>query len=146
MGVSREGRKRKYCRLISCKKTSNDSTLPVFQLPPKPQTLQGYASKVDRKKLQTSTPSKSSTLAETPKPAAPRRPSTQKTQRTPQVNVISHWIHWLTEMFFFILPYGRQTKWYVCSVEWWLTCHVAKDRRRRDLLSRKEKTLREIDR
>uniref|UniRef100_UPI0037E7F70A DENN domain-containing protein 2C n=1 Tax=Semicossyphus pulcher TaxID=241346 RepID=UPI0037E7F70A len=58
------------------------SQLP--KLPPKPQTLQGYAGKVERKKFQTMTPSKSSTLAETPKPAAPRRSSTQKIQRTPQ--------------------------------------------------------------
>uniref|UniRef100_A0A8C2ZZP1 DENN domain containing 2C n=1 Tax=Cyclopterus lumpus TaxID=8103 RepID=A0A8C2ZZP1_CYCLU len=57
-----------------------------FQLPPKPQTLQGYATRVERKRLQTPTPSKSSTLAETPKLAAPRRASTQKIQRAPQVN------------------------------------------------------------
>ncbi|XP_053281028.1 DENN domain-containing protein 2C isoform X1 [Pleuronectes platessa] len=50
------------------------------KLPPKPQTLQGYASKGERKGYHVS---KSSTLAETPKPAAPRRTSTQKTQRTP---------------------------------------------------------------
>ncbi|XP_068452962.1 DENN domain-containing protein 2C isoform X2 [Clinocottus analis] len=60
--------------------------LPVGRpkLPPKPQTLQGYASKVERKRFQTTTPSKSSTFAETPKPAAPRRASTQKIQRAPQ--------------------------------------------------------------
>ncbi|XP_069383198.1 DENN domain-containing protein 2C isoform X2 [Paralichthys olivaceus] len=52
----------------------------VPKLPPKPQTLQGYASKGERRGYQVS---KSSTLAETPKPAAPRRASTQKTQRTP---------------------------------------------------------------
>ncbi|XP_010793470.1 DENN domain-containing protein 2C isoform X2 [Notothenia coriiceps] len=60
--------------------------LPIARpkLPPKPQTLQGYASKVDRKRFQTTTASKASTLAETPKPAAPRRASTSKIQRTPQ--------------------------------------------------------------
>ncbi|XP_041654961.1 DENN domain-containing protein 2C isoform X2 [Cheilinus undulatus] len=54
------------------------------KLPPKPQTLQGYAGKVDKKKFQTMTPSKSTTLAETPKPATARHLSTQKTQRLPQ--------------------------------------------------------------
>ncbi|XP_056279899.1 DENN domain-containing protein 2C isoform X2 [Pseudoliparis swirei] len=54
------------------------------KLPPKPQTLQGYASRVERKRFQTVAPSISSTLAETPKPAAPRRSSTQKIQRMPQ--------------------------------------------------------------
>uniref|UniRef100_A0A4W6C9K1 DENN/MADD domain containing 2C n=1 Tax=Lates calcarifer TaxID=8187 RepID=A0A4W6C9K1_LATCA len=55
----------------------------VPKLPPKPQTLQGYAGKVEKKGFQV-TASKSSTLAETPKPATPRHTSTQKTQRTPQ--------------------------------------------------------------
>ncbi|KAM6981824.1 DENN domain-containing protein 2C isoform 2-T2 [Tautogolabrus adspersus] len=54
------------------------------KLPPKPQTLQGYSGKVERKKFHTIAPSKSSTLAETPKPASARRSSTQKTQRMPQ--------------------------------------------------------------
>ncbi|KAG7519749.1 hypothetical protein JOB18_015365 [Solea senegalensis] len=54
----------------------------VPKLPPKPQTLQGYASKVEKKTFQMV--SKSSTLAETPKPAAARRTSTPKIQRTPQ--------------------------------------------------------------
>ncbi|KAK1898921.1 DENN domain containing protein 2C [Dissostichus eleginoides] len=60
--------------------------LPIARpkLPPKPQTLQGYASKVDRKTFQTTTASKASTLAETPKAATPRRASTSKIQRTPQ--------------------------------------------------------------
>ncbi|KAM9855656.1 DENN domain-containing protein 2C isoform 2-T3 [Aulostomus maculatus] len=49
------------------------------KLPPKPQTLQGYAGKVERK-----TAPKSSTLADTPKPATPWRSSTQKIQKTPQ--------------------------------------------------------------
>ncbi|XP_022613237.1 DENN domain-containing protein 2C isoform X1 [Seriola dumerili] len=53
----------------------------VPKLPPKPQTLQGYAGKVEKKGFQAS---KSTTLAETPKPATPRRTSTQKTQRMPQ--------------------------------------------------------------
>lgn len=66
-----------------------------FQLPPKPQTLQGYASRVERKRFQTVAPSISSTLAETPKPAAPRRSSTQKIQRMPQVN--DEWITTLTD-------------------------------------------------
>uniref|UniRef100_A0A8D3C016 UDENN domain-containing protein n=1 Tax=Scophthalmus maximus TaxID=52904 RepID=A0A8D3C016_SCOMX len=52
------------------------------KLPPKPQTLQGYASRVERKGLVMV--SKSSTLADTPKHAAPRRTSTQKAQRTPE--------------------------------------------------------------
>ncbi|XP_059189750.1 DENN domain-containing protein 2C isoform X2 [Centropristis striata] len=50
------------------------------KLPPKPQTLQGYTSKVQGKKFQT--PSKSTTLA--PKSVTPRRASTQKIQRPPQ--------------------------------------------------------------
>ncbi|XP_070824524.1 DENN domain-containing protein 2C isoform X2 [Chaetodon trifascialis] len=54
------------------------------KLPNKPQTLQGYAGKVERKKLQTLAASKPPALADTPKAAAPRRASTQKTQRTPQ--------------------------------------------------------------
>nr|XP_020491658.1 DENN domain-containing protein 2C isoform X1 [Labrus bergylta] len=65
------------------------SCLPISRpqrpkLPPKPQTLHGYSGKVERKKFQTIAASKSSTLAETPKPASARRSSTQKTQRTPQ--------------------------------------------------------------
>ncbi|XP_040914039.1 DENN domain-containing protein 2C [Toxotes jaculatrix] len=56
----------------------------VPKLPPKPQTLQGYAGRVERKGFPSATASKSTTLAETPKPATPRRTSTQKTQRTPQ--------------------------------------------------------------
>nr|XP_040049806.1 DENN domain-containing protein 2C isoform X1 [Gasterosteus aculeatus aculeatus] len=54
------------------------------KLPPKPQTLQGHVKKVERKRFQTSTPSKSSTLADVPKPAAPRRASGPLTLRTPQ--------------------------------------------------------------
>ncbi|XP_051282449.1 DENN domain-containing protein 2C [Dicentrarchus labrax] len=54
------------------------------KLPSKPQTLQGYASKVERKRFQTLTATKSSTLADAPKPATPRRTSTQKIQRMPQ--------------------------------------------------------------
>ncbi|XP_028264748.1 DENN domain-containing protein 2C [Parambassis ranga] len=56
----------------------------VPKLPPKPQTLHGYAGKVERKGLQASPVSKSSTLADTPKPAAQRRASIQKLLRTPQ--------------------------------------------------------------
>ncbi|KAF1390818.1 hypothetical protein PFLUV_G00061990 [Perca fluviatilis] len=52
------------------------------KLPPKPQTLQGYAGKVERSRFQTLAASKS--LADTPKPATPQRASTQKIQRTPQ--------------------------------------------------------------
>ncbi|XP_078110543.1 DENN domain-containing protein 2C isoform X1 [Sander vitreus] len=52
------------------------------KLPPKPQTLQGYAGKVERNRFQTLTASKS--LADTPKLATPQRASTQKIQRTPQ--------------------------------------------------------------
>ncbi|XP_042347835.1 DENN domain-containing protein 2C isoform X2 [Plectropomus leopardus] len=60
--------------------------LPIARpkLPPKPQTLHSYAGKVERKKFQGSATSKSTTLADTPKPATPRRTSTQKIQRTPQ--------------------------------------------------------------
>ncbi|XP_040009449.1 DENN domain-containing protein 2C isoform X2 [Xiphias gladius] len=53
-------------------------------LPPKPQTLQGYAGRVEKKGVQVFSASKSSTVAETAKPATPRRTSTQKTQRTAQ--------------------------------------------------------------
>ncbi|XP_044066869.1 DENN domain-containing protein 2C [Siniperca chuatsi] len=56
----------------------------IPKLPPKPQTLQGYAGKMERKRFQASTSSKSSTLVDTPKPATPLRTSIQKTQRTPQ--------------------------------------------------------------
>nr|XP_020468235.1 DENN domain-containing protein 2C [Monopterus albus]XP_020468236.1 DENN domain-containing protein 2C [Monopterus albus] len=49
------------------------------KLPPKPQTLQGYAGEVEWKGLQALTSSKSSTVAYHLKPATP-----QKTQRTPQ--------------------------------------------------------------
>ncbi|XP_004572814.2 DENN domain-containing protein 2C isoform X2 [Maylandia zebra] len=55
---------------------------PLPKLPSKPQTLYRYASKVDRKVFQAV--SKSSTIADTPKPAAPRRGSTQKIHRIPQ--------------------------------------------------------------
>ncbi|CAI5646752.1 unnamed protein product [Oreochromis niloticus] len=55
---------------------------PLPKLPSKPQTLNSYASKVDRKMFQAV--SKSSTIADTPKPAAPRRGSTQKIHRMPQ--------------------------------------------------------------
>lgn len=55
---------------------------PLPKLPSKPQTLNSYASKVDRKMFQ-AVP-KSSTIADTPKPAAPRRGSTQKIHRMPQ--------------------------------------------------------------
>ncbi|XP_033484013.2 DENN domain-containing protein 2C isoform X1 [Epinephelus lanceolatus] len=60
--------------------------LPIARpkLPPKPQTLQGNAGKVEMKKFPASTASKSSTFANTPKPATPQRSSTQKTQRMPQ--------------------------------------------------------------
>ncbi|XP_008280789.1 DENN domain-containing protein 2C isoform X2 [Stegastes partitus] len=54
------------------------------KLPPKPQTLHGYASRGEKKGFQPVTPSKSSTLADAPKPAPCRRPSAQKTNRTPQ--------------------------------------------------------------
>ncbi|KAM9786127.1 LOW QUALITY PROTEIN: DENN domain-containing protein 2C [Neosynchiropus ocellatus] len=54
------------------------------KLPPKPQTLQGYTKNARRKSSPSSQPSKSSTLAEPPKPAAARRSSAQKLQRTPQ--------------------------------------------------------------
>lgn len=101
---SKEGRKT-YCNLILCNylKPSDNSTVLVFQLPPKPQTLQGYAGKVDRKRLPASTAPKSSTLADTPKLASPRRTSSQKTQRTPQVNDkrILLLAFTLTQLFFF---------------------------------------------
>ncbi|XP_026223789.1 DENN domain-containing protein 2C isoform X3 [Anabas testudineus] len=51
----------------------------VPKLPPKPQTLQGYAGKVERKGLQALAASRSSTLADSSKPATPRRTSIQKT-------------------------------------------------------------------
>ncbi|XP_053706127.1 DENN domain-containing protein 2C isoform X1 [Synchiropus splendidus] len=53
------------------------------KLPPKPQTLLGYTKVGGWKSSPTSQPSKSSTMAEPPKPAA-RRSSAQKLQRTPQ--------------------------------------------------------------
>ncbi|XP_030590381.1 DENN domain-containing protein 2C isoform X2 [Archocentrus centrarchus] len=55
---------------------------PLPKLPPKPQTLHGYANKGERRGCQAV--SKSSTLADSPKPAGPRRASTQKMLRTPQ--------------------------------------------------------------
>ncbi|KAM6924921.1 DENN domain-containing protein 2C [Xenentodon cancila] len=63
---------------------SSHANAQVSKFPPKPQTLHGYASKVERKVLQALTPSKSSTLADVPKPATPRRTSTQRVHRTPQ--------------------------------------------------------------
>ncbi|XP_070695504.1 DENN domain-containing protein 2C isoform X2 [Pempheris klunzingeri] len=54
------------------------------KLPPKPQTLQGHASRMDKKRIPAVTASKSSTIADTSKLVTPRRTSTQKTQRTPQ--------------------------------------------------------------
>ncbi|CAN9515826.1 unnamed protein product [Ophioblennius macclurei] len=54
---------------------------PVSKLSPKNQTMHGYSGKMEPKALQAS---KASTLANSPKPATPRRPSTQKLQRTPQ--------------------------------------------------------------
>ncbi|XP_072223250.1 DENN domain-containing protein 2C isoform X2 [Leuresthes tenuis] len=56
----------------------------VPKLLPKPQTLHGYASKVEKKPFQALTASKSSTLADTPKPVTPRRASAQKVPRPPQ--------------------------------------------------------------
>ncbi|XP_029012749.1 DENN domain-containing protein 2C [Betta splendens] len=50
----------------------------VLKLSPKPQTLHGYASKGERKRFQSLTPSRF-TLADASKPAAPRRASIQKT-------------------------------------------------------------------
>ncbi|XP_068997308.1 DENN domain-containing protein 2C isoform X1 [Embiotoca jacksoni] len=55
----------------------------VPKLPPKPQTLQGYARRVERKGLQVSTASNSSTLADAPKAATSRRTSTHKLHRAP---------------------------------------------------------------
>ncbi|KAM3617704.1 uncharacterized protein V6R79_010011 [Siganus canaliculatus] len=54
------------------------------KLPPKPHTLQDHNSKVDRKRSQTITSSRPTTITATPKPATPRRASSQKPQRTPQ--------------------------------------------------------------
>ncbi|KAM9350651.1 DENN domain-containing protein 2C isoform 2-T2 [Symphorus nematophorus] len=54
------------------------------KLPPKPQTLQGHASKVERKRFQTFAASKPPIPADPSKLATPRRTSTQKTQRMPQ--------------------------------------------------------------
>ncbi|XP_029912176.1 DENN domain-containing protein 2C isoform X2 [Myripristis murdjan] len=54
------------------------------KLPPKPQTLRGYASKVEQKeshKLMSPSPS---AFADTPKQVTSRRTSTQKTQKLPQ--------------------------------------------------------------
>lgn len=57
---------------------------PVPKLPPKPQTLQGYAAKAERTGFQALTASKSSTIADTSKAATPQHTGAQKTQRTPQ--------------------------------------------------------------
>ncbi|XP_029974728.1 DENN domain-containing protein 2C [Salarias fasciatus] len=54
---------------------------PVSKLSPKTQTMHGYVGKVEQKALQAS---KSSTIASSPKPAAPQRASTQKIHRNPQ--------------------------------------------------------------
>ncbi|XP_038579264.1 DENN domain-containing protein 2C isoform X2 [Micropterus salmoides] len=54
----------------------------IPKLPPKPQTLQDYTGKLERKRFQTAT--KSSILADTPKPATTLCTSTQKSQRMPQ--------------------------------------------------------------
>lgn len=52
----------------------------IPKLPPKPQTIQGYAAKLDKKGLSP----KSLTLLDSSKAPPPRRSSTQKTIRTPQ--------------------------------------------------------------
>lgn len=72
------------CSVIPRNDPSDNSAVHVFQLPHKPQTLQGYAGKTERKKSQTLAASKLSAHAD--KPTAPRRTSTQKIQKTPQVN------------------------------------------------------------
>lgn len=74
-----------YCGMML--ETTN-SAPRVFQLPHKPQMLQGYANKVERKRLQTFTASNPSTNADTSKLVTPRRTSTPRIQRTPQVNSI----------------------------------------------------------
>ncbi len=79
-----------YNDVMGLNNTSDNTTVLVFQLPPKPQTVQGYAGKLERKRFHTVTASKSSAPADAAKPATPRRTSTQKAQRTPQVN--SKWI------------------------------------------------------
>uniref|UniRef100_A0A1A8LQW2 DENN/MADD domain containing 2C n=2 Tax=Nothobranchius pienaari TaxID=704102 RepID=A0A1A8LQW2_9TELE len=56
----------------------------VPKLSPKLQSLHGYAGKVERKVFQTLAASKSSTIADVPKPPTPRHANTQKTTRTPQ--------------------------------------------------------------
>ncbi|KAM9751121.1 DENN domain-containing protein 2C isoform 1-T1 [Menidia menidia] len=56
----------------------------VPKLPHKPQTLHGYAGKVEKKASQALTSSKSSTFANTSKPVTPRRSSTQKVHRAPE--------------------------------------------------------------
>ncbi|XP_024149474.1 DENN domain-containing protein 2C [Oryzias melastigma] len=50
----------------------------------KPQTLQGYVGKMEKKMLQAFLPSKSTTLAESSKPSTPRRSNTQRPPKTPQ--------------------------------------------------------------
>lgn len=52
----------------------------------KPQTLQGYVGKMEKKMLQAFLPSKSTTLAESSKPSTPRRSNTQRPPKTPQVS------------------------------------------------------------
>lgn len=72
------------CSAIPRNGPRDNAAVHVFQLPHKPQTLQGYAGKTEKKKSQTLAASKLSAHAD--KPAAPRRTSTQKIQKTPQVN------------------------------------------------------------
>lgn len=126
-----QGGRRKRCSMISCdhQKPSDNSTVHVFQLPPKPQTLQGYAGKVERKKFQTLTASKSPALADNPKLAAPRRASTQKTQRTPQVNS-----KWILSLVFTLTEVHVDQQSGVYSVDWWIICYVGKKRKGRLLV------------
>uniref|UniRef100_A0A3Q2FCG2 DENN/MADD domain containing 2C n=1 Tax=Cyprinodon variegatus TaxID=28743 RepID=A0A3Q2FCG2_CYPVA len=57
---------------------------PLPKFPPKRQTVQGYAGKVEKKVSRAFSASKASTFAQAPKQATPRNASSQKVHRTPQ--------------------------------------------------------------
>lgn len=122
--------RRDYCSLIPSNylKLSINLALLLFQLPSKPQTLYRYASKVDRKVFQAV--SKSSTIADTPKPAAPRRGSTQKIHRIPQVylHIQLNLILWLADSIFG--AHFHVTCDWQSGSEWWFMFYVEQKRRR----------------
>lgn len=140
-----KGGRSNYCTLIPSNylKPSDNSKVLVLQLPPKPQTLQDYTGKLERKRFQTAT--KSSILADTPKPATTLCTSTQKSQRMPQVNdnyilssVFTNLCYFDTMVDCWSTRYGNIKKASRSAM-------YVRKKGGCDLLSRKERMLNEID-